>query len=157
LNGWSIAGIATLQSGFPVPITSSDDLEMMGSAGFTYPGKPDMVAPFRRLDPRNPSHLAFDPSAFRQPEPGVIGNAPRSVCCGPGISNLDFSVSRNLSVSERYSLRLRAELFNLANHAQFTKVDGNISNGMPEDGGSFGRALVARNPRVLQLALKMLF
>ena len=87
LNGWNLAGILTLQTGFPVPITSSDDLELMDSSFFTYPGEPDMVAPFRKLNPRGPGNLAFDPSSFAQQAMGTIGDSSRSVCCGPGINN----------------------------------------------------------------------
>jgi hypothetical protein len=97
-NGWLLAGILTLQSGIPVPISSSDDIELMNSGSFTFPGEPDMVKPLRRLNPRNPQNLAFDPSSFQQPEMGRIGNSPRSVCCGPGINNVDFSVMKNTAL-----------------------------------------------------------
>lgn len=55
-------------------------------------------------------------------------------------------------LSESWNLQFRAEFFNLANHAQFTKVDGNIS-----DGVDFGRVLRARDPRLIQFALKLRF
>lgn len=158
LQGWSTSGILTLQSGFPIPITSSDDLELMDSGDYTFPGEPDMVAPLRKLNPRNGLNLAFDPASFQQPSQlGIIGSAPRTVCCGPGIQNLDFSLTKNTDVHERYKLQFRAEFFNGANHAQFTKVDGNISDGDPAAGGTFGQVLRARDPRLVQFALKLLF
>ncbi len=158
LNGWASSGILAIQSGFPVPVASSDDLELMSSSFFTYPGEPDRVAPFQKLNPRNPLNLAFDPASFRQPEElGRIGNSPRSVCCGPGINNFDFSLMKDVSIREGTSLQFRAEFFNLFNHAQFTKVDGNISDGDPYAGGTFGKVLRAREPRLMQLALKLLF
>jgi len=158
LNGWSLSGILTLQSGFPVPITSSDDQELMSSFDFSAPGEPDRVAPFRKLNPRDRLHLAFDPASFVQPQDlGVIGNSPRSVCCGPGIDNADLSLTKNYAVRERLALRFRAELFNLLNHAQFSRVDGNISDGYPSSGGTFGKVLGVREPRLLQFALKLLF
>jgi hypothetical protein len=157
-NGWQSSGIVTFQSGFPVPIQSSDDLELMYSAFFQYPGLPDQVAQLHRLNPRNPLNEAFDPSAFQQPaQLGVIGTAPRSVCCGPGINNIDFSLLKNAKLTERYKMEFRAEFFNLANHAQFTKVDGNISDGDPATGGTFGKVLQARAPRLIQFALKLIF
>jgi hypothetical protein len=157
VNGWVLAGILTLQSGIPVPITSSDDLELMNSGSFTFPGEPDMVKPFRKLDPRNPENLAFDPSSFQQPEMGRIGTSPRSVCCGPGINNLDFSVMKNTSLTERFNMQFRAEFFNLANHAQFSKVDGDISSGQVSEGGTFGKVLRARDPRLIQFGVKLAF
>jgi hypothetical protein len=151
LNGWAASGILSLQSGFPIPITSSDDLELMNSDFFTYPGEPNMVAPLQKLDPRNPLHLAFDPSSFEQPAMGLIGNSPRAVCCGPGIDNLDMSIMKTVSIKERYTFQFRAEAFNVANHAQFSKVDGNISD------ATFGQVLLARDPRLMQFALKIGF
>jgi hypothetical protein len=157
LNGWSLSGVTALQSGLPVPITSSDDLELMSSGGFSYPGEPDMVGPLRKLNPRNPDNLAFDPSVFVQPEIGRIGNSARTVCCGPGMSNFDVSVMKTIRFSERVGMNFRGEFFNVLNHAQFTKVDGNISDGAVSDGGTFGKILRARDPRLIQFALKIIF
>ena len=158
LSGWGSSGIITFQSGFPIPITSSDDLELMNSFFFSSAGEPDRVAALKRLDPRNGYNLAFDPSAFQQPaQLGVIGNSPRTVCCGPGINNLDLSLMKDTRIQERFNLQFRAEFFNVANHAQFSKVDGNISDGSVASGGTFGKVLRARDPRLIQLALKLIF
>ena len=158
VDGWALSGIVSFQSGFPVPITSSDDLELMNSLDFIYPGEPDLIRPIHRLDPRNPFHLAFDPTAFQQPQDlGRIGTSPRSVCCGPGINNIDFSLLKNTKLTERYGLQFRAEFFNIANHAQFSQVDGNISDGQVVDGGTFGKVTRARDPRLIQFALKIIF
>jgi hypothetical protein len=165
LNGWQSSGIISFQSGFPVPITSSSDLELMDSSFFSYPGEPNQVLPLQRLNPRNGANLAFDPSAFQQvTQEGIIGDSPRSVCCGPGINNIDFSLMKDLALKERYKLEFRGEFFNMANHAQFTKVDGNISdsavdamgNVVPYT-GTFGKVLQARDPRLVQFALKLIF
>src|SRR5437879_11974358 len=85
LSGWAVSTISTLQSGFPVRITSSGDQELMGSFDFEAPGEPNQVAPFRRLDPRTSGGYYFDPSSFVDGPLGKIGNAPRTVCCGPKI------------------------------------------------------------------------
>jgi hypothetical protein len=103
-------------------------------------------------------NAAFDTSAFQQPSQyGVFGNSPRTVCCGPGINNFDMSFLKNTSIKERYQLQFRAEFFNIANHAQFSSVDGNISDGYVQDGGTFGKVTRARDPRIVQFALKLLF
>jgi hypothetical protein len=83
---------------------------------------------------------------------GIIGDSPRSVSCGPGIDNVDFSLMKDTVLAERYKLEFRAELFNIANHAQFSKVDGNIS-----DGATFGKVLQTRDPRLVQFGLKLIF
>jgi outer membrane receptor protein involved in Fe transport len=152
LNGWALSGILTFQSGFPIRITSSDDLELMYSYDFELPGEPDQVKSFNRLDPRGAGNLAFDPATFAPQALGTIGSAPRSVCCGPGINNFDFGLHKETQLTERTRLQFRAEFFNLFNHAQFSKVDGNIT-----DGSDFGRTVRARDPRLIQFALKLFF
>jgi hypothetical protein len=160
LNGWETSGILSFQNGFPVFVTSSNDLELMNSLLFTYPGEPDLVKPVQRLDPRNPNNLAFDPSAFQQvpsTQQGRLGTSPRSVCCSPGINNIDFSLLKDTKLTERFKLEFRAEFFNIANHAQFGQVDGNISDGQVAQGGTFGKVLRARDPRLIQFAMKLIF
>lgn len=158
VNGWGTSGILTFQTGFPVFITSSDDLELVSSCFFTCTGEPDMVKPFKALDPRNPYQLAFDTSSFQQySDVGRFGTSPRTVCCGPGINNFDVSILKDTAINERFRTQFRAEFFNIANHAQFTSVDGNISDGDVQSGGTFGKVLRARDPRLIQLALKLIF
>jgi hypothetical protein len=158
VNGWGTSGILTFQTGFPIFITSSDDLELISSCFFTCTGEPDMVKPLKTLNPRNPYQLAFDTSSFQQyTDLGRFGTSPRTVCCGPGINNFDVSFLKDTPINERFRTQFRAEFFNIANHAQFTSVDGNISDGTVQNGGTFGKVLRARNPRLIQLALKLMF
>lgn len=152
VNGWAIAGITTLQSGFPIRITSSSDREMMGSFDFEAPGKPNMVTPLRLLNPRTSGGYYFDPTSFGNGPLGQIGNAPRAVCCGPGIAEVDLAVHKDIPVAEGKSLEFRTEVFNLFNHAQFLNPDGNFS-----DGASFGLIKSERDPRLIQLALRLIF
>jgi hypothetical protein len=152
VNGWAFSGITTFQTGFPIRVTSSDDLELMYSYDFELPGEPDIVKPFRTINPRGSNNLFFDPSIFQLQALGTIGSAPRSVCCGPGINNFDVGMHKDTQITEQTRLEFRGEFFNVVNHAQFMAPDGNIS-----DGGDFGRVMQARDPRLIQFALKLFF
>ncbi len=169
LDGWAVSGITTFQTGFPIRITSQDDVELQGSFDFETPGQPNIAAPFRSINPRKLTCAAgtgtdpatctlinagFNPDAFTNNTvtPGTIGNAPRTVCCGPGLNNWEFSFQKQIPVSERVRFELHGELFNAFNHAQFFQPDGNIT-----DGSDFGRVKRARDPRLVQLALKLYF
>ena len=152
INGWAVSTISTLQSGFPVRITSSGDQELMGSFDFEAPGEPNQVAPFRRLDPRTSGGYYFDPSSFVDGPLGQIGNAPRTVCCGPGIINFDFAFHKTVALGERSNLEFRTEFFNLFNHTQFFNPDGDITGG-----STFGLVNRARDPRLVQVALRLAF
>jgi len=153
LNGWAISGITQFQAGFPIHIQSYDDQELTSSIDFSSAGVPDLVAPYRRLDPRkNLDNLGFDPSSFAPSALGTFGNSPRSVCCGPGLDNWDVSLQKNTGINERFRTEFRVDFFNVANHTKFFNPDGNIT-----DGSDFGRVKRAADPRLVQLALKLFF
>jgi hypothetical protein len=159
LDGWQLSGIVTFQTGFPVRITSSDDIEEFYSTFFEAPGEPNWAPGYTpgklvMWDPRKHGGLAFDPNQFTNSTvaPGTIGNAPRSICCQPGIDNWDVGVFKGFQLTERLRTEFRTELYNIWNHAQFYSVDGNIS-----DGSTFGLAQKVRDPRQIQFALKFIF
>jgi hypothetical protein len=154
VDGWEWSGILTFQTGFPIRITSSDDIEEFSSVDFEAPGEPNLTAPFHTQDVRANNGYVFNPALFTNATvaPGTIGNAPRSICCTPGINNIDMGLVKDTPLGERVRMEFRAEVYNIANHAQFYDVDGNIS-----DGTNFGFAQKVRPPRLFQFALKFLF
>jgi Carboxypeptidase regulatory-like domain len=173
LNGWAVSGITTFQAGFPVRITEQDDIELQSSFDFETPGQPNVVAPFKSINPKKtvcafgtgPTagtgvdcqaiNAGFDPNnSFTEDTvaPGTIGNAPRTVCCGPGINNWEIGFQKVTQLNERFRMEFRGEFFNVFNHSQFFQPDGNTT-----DGTDFGRIKRARDPRLVQLALKLYF
>ncbi len=155
LNGWAVSGITTFQSGFPIRIISNNDQELMNSFDFNLPGRPDIVAPFVTQDPKTHGLYYFDPTPgaiFQDQAPGTLGTAPRTICCGPGISNFDIAIHKLTPLNERVGTEFRAEFFNAFNHTQFLNPDGNFS-----DGFYFGRVLHTRDPRLIQFAFKLNF
>ena len=156
-DGWSLSGIATFQSGFPIRVFSSADQELENSFGFLLPGEPDLVGRFRSLDPRGPGHLAFDTSVFATPRLGTIGSSPRTLCCGPGIDNVDFALLKDATLSERSRLQFRAEFFNILNHAQFENPSAAPGASGDFASSTFGQVVQARDPRLIQFALKVIF
>jgi len=173
LNGWTLSGTMTAQTGFPIRITQQDDNELYSSFDFETSGQPNLIAPFKKLNPRGAGNLGFDPNSFStgcidpadvnndqtlcSNDPGgvvlgTIGNAPRTICCGPGAFQTDLGVFKNTNIGERYRVQFRWEVFNVFNYAQFFQPDGNVT-----DGSDFGRVKRARDPRLMQLALKLYF
>ena len=152
LNGWATSGIATFQSGFPIRLTSTSDRELMGSIDYLSPGEPDQIAPLHILSPQRSAGLYFDPSSFTDAPLGQIGNAPRTICCGPGIVNVDMGLHRTFAIRESWKVEVRGEAFNLFNHTQFLNPDGNITNT-----STFGYVDRVRDPRLLQAVLRFVF
>jgi hypothetical protein len=173
LNGWAVSGITTFQTGFPIRIQSLADNELMYSFDFELPGQPNQIAPFHTMKPQNHGNYFFDPNSFTENasdnsapactdqivfgcyDPtlfGSLGNAPRTICCGPHISQTDIAVLKTIQLSETRHIDFRAEFFNIFNHTQFFTPDGNTS-----DGDQFGQVVQARDPRLVQFALKFFF
>jgi hypothetical protein len=73
------------------------------------------------------------------------------LCCGPAISNTDLVVAKKTKISDRWDTEFRTEFYNLWNHTQFNNPDGNFSD------VTFGEITKAKDPRVLQFGLKILF
>jgi len=153
LDGWEVSGITQFQSGFPVHIQDGNDNELTSSIDFSAAGTPDLIAPFHKLDPRNSTnHLVFDPGSFADPALGNFGTAKRTICCGPGLNNSDFSIQKEFPISEVQRFEFRWDIFNIANHTHFFNIDGNIT-----DGSNFGTARKVAEPRLMQIALKFYF
>jgi hypothetical protein len=158
LNGWAMSGITTYQSGFPIRITSFSDSELLGDTfSFEFPSEPNQALPFHHLDPRKNNGLYFDPNTFTDStvQLGQLGNAPRTICCGPGIQDWTLAFHKNTAITEGTHIEFRAELFNALNHTQFLNPCGNVAG--CNDGSTYGKVSQARNPRLVQLALKYIF
>jgi hypothetical protein len=152
-DGWAVSGITQFQSGFPIRLQNQDDTELTASFDFSAPATPDQIAPFKKLNPRKtPNNLGFDPTSFQDSALGVFGNAPHTICCGFGLNNWDLSFQKNTPINESIRTEFRLDIFNVANHTGFFNPDGNFS-----DGSDFGRVKRARDPRLMQVALKLYF
>ena len=158
-SGWAVAGIARFTSGLPVTLFNNNDTSLLGTIpnGINNNGvdTPDWSGGSLDLDtnPRGGAAV-FDASQLTLPALGTIGNARRRFFSGPGMENLDGTISRSFLVKDNRALEFRAEAFNVFNHAQFfgaSAVQGNISS------GSFGQAVNAMPSRLMQLALRYQF
>jgi hypothetical protein len=75
---------------------------------------------------------------------------------GPGLFNWDMGVFKNIPITERWRAQLRGEFFNTFNHSNFTSLTNNYPNQSVSSAG-FGTITTAYDPRILQLALKVVF
>jgi hypothetical protein len=149
LAGWQLSGIFQAQSGNPVNILTSNS---------TFNGVPNTLRP----DVTGPINIVgsverwFDTSVFTPV--ARFGNLGRNVFIGPGFNNMDFSISKNITLGEKLSSQIRAEFFDLFNHANLGQP-GNLV-GAPD----FGRITRTRfatgesgSSRQVQLAVKLVF
>jgi hypothetical protein len=158
-SGWAVAGIARFTSGLPVTLLNNNDTSLLGTIpnGINNNGvdTPNWSGKTLNLhtDPRG-GVAVFDASQLTLPALGTMGNARRRFFSGPGVEDFDATLSRSFLVKDNRALDFRAEAFNLFNHAQFfgaAAVEGNISS------ATFGQAVSAMPPRLMQVALRYRF
>ena len=116
--GWTASAIFTVQTGFP--FTPQLGYNPTGNGDTRNPVRPNWNPAFKGdLYPRSVSQY-FNPAAFLPPSTGTYGNVSRDSLIGPGLTQLDFSVSRNAHFTERLGLQFRAEFFNILNRTNLS-------------------------------------
>jgi hypothetical protein len=159
-QGWSSSGISHFASGFPITMINNGDNSLIGTnpngINNSSIDEPDYDGGSLHLNhnPRSAGNNYFDTTAFSMNALGTPGTAKRRFFYGPGTQNYDMAIAKKLSLTESKSFLFRVEAFNVFNHTQFNgpgSVDGNIGS------SSFGSAISAAPPRILQGAAKFNF
>ncbi|MGD0521720.1 MAG: carboxypeptidase regulatory-like domain-containing protein [Terracidiphilus sp.] len=158
--GWSLSGITRFASGFPVTMIDNGDNSLIGTnpngVNNSSIDEPDYNGGPLNLNhnPRRNGNNYFSAAVFSMNALGTPGNSKRRFFYGPGEDNYDMAVAKKLPLTESKFLLFRMEAFNVFNHTQFTSpgsVDGNIGS------STFGHAISAAPPRIMQGALKFNF
>ncbi len=148
LEGWQLAIVVQSQSGNPVNIVTSNGA-VNGVPGTL---RPDVNGPVTIIGSVD---RWFDTPVFTAVP--HFGNLGRNVVIGPGFNNTDFSIIKNTNLNHSVRMQLRAEFFDLFNHANFGQP-GNVVGTPP-----FGRITNTRFPtgetgssRQIQFAIKVI-
>lgn len=171
LGGIEVSAIGTAQSGLPVNIT----IDRVNSA---VPGKfaiggsmrPDYI-PGESLTPAGGStpNNWIDPAAFAVPANGTFGDLGRNSFRAPGIAQLDLGLSKFIRATERVNIRLRGDLFNVFNRAQYGAPNADLGSvnaaGVLTPNSNFGvitntvtsYATGRGTPRELQVSARIVF
>ena len=163
LGGWSVSGVTLFQSGLPFSIFDSG----AGSAYVgltTVPGTTPSLAPGAGLSSGLTSGSVqsrldhyLNINAFQKaPVIGDDGAATgfgtlgRNIYHGPFQQNWDFSLIKNLSLTERQRLRFTADFFDLWNHPAFSSPAFTDVENAP----AFGQIIsTENNPRIIQFSV----
>jgi hypothetical protein len=135
-NGWGINSILTLQDGQPFQLNYNFEDDYSGSGnGFD---RPDVVGPIR-YNPRTPFNY-LDMTSFAIPctiQPGLtsstitgaaadcipgtrhFGDEGRNSLHGPAFKEWNFAFYKTTPITERLTMQLRADFFNIINHPNF--------------------------------------
>jgi hypothetical protein len=185
-NGWQLSSVWKFNTGQPYDENRSG-LYLIGN-------------PFQgvshNFDLSIPGVQWINPAAFAAPcvlNPPTIttcpagvgtdpnGNIARNKFYGPGVADVDLSVLKNIPITERVKIQLRAEMFNITNRINLANSVGAVANGpcSPNPaaanpfqctaGGGFGQVtdtagdfqgapgIGPGEPFNMQLAIKILF
>jgi len=120
VNGWELSSVMNFHRGQP----SDENRLGLDLIGDPYKGVS------HKFDAANGGTQWWNPAAFAVPVSG-IGNLARNKYYGPGFGSVDFSVIKNVPITERVKVQLRADMFNLFNRI-------NLASGVGAVGASCG-------------------
>ena len=148
-GNWQLSGIYNFTSGQWLNITDGTDVSLTGLGA----DRPSVVGDWRVANPTILqwfNNSATSP-AFAKQTAGTFGNAGRNVVLGPSQWVFDAGLARSFPIRESFKFDVRFEAFNLFNHTRFNIPVTALS------AGNFGQITSARDPRILQAALKFTF
>lgn len=146
LGGWQAGGNFTAQTGAPFTVNIASDQANIGSG----PAQRPNVVGNPNDGPKAPGEW-FNTQAFSLPALYTFGDSPRNAVIGPGLTEFDMALEKDIALSDRMKLQLRGEAYNLFNHPNF-----NIPNRIAFT-PNFGQISSAQDSRQMQVALKLVF
>ncbi len=148
VGGWKLGGVYTAHTGFPLTIKMSGDPSGTGARSFRAnvigtPNDPHQIGP---------GALFLDPSAYAQPGAFTFGNAGVGVVRGPGLSQLNVSLSKEFHLTEKKYFELRGDAYSLVNNPAFASpASQTITSPL------FGQIRSSQGERNLQVVGKFYF
>jgi hypothetical protein len=129
-EGWQIGSVFTALTGRPWTALLSRFADESGQDRIYQ--RPDCsgVKPVYQFNDPSMASITNAADIFSDPVPNTIGTCGRNAFRGPGFRQWDFNVNKTTKISERMSLQLRLEVFNLLNHPNFNPFpsSGNPNN-----------------------------
>jgi hypothetical protein len=160
-KNWQIGAITSLATGYPVQLTDGGKDISLSGQGLD---RPEDILPGQVYMRQNTGSYYnwFNPNAFEcagNPTgtacaifTGLYGNLGRNAIYGPGNISLDTDLARFFQIRERVKLELRADFFDVMNHANPSTPTTSITS------STFGQITTYQNtPRQIQMALKLVF
>jgi hypothetical protein len=161
LGNWQVSPILTLSAGLPLNVLDGTDVSQTG-VNLDRPNYIGGCDPY--LHDGNPVDY-LNRACFAAEAKGTYGNLGRNTLIGPGAIRFDVSLTRTFRITERWQVTPRFEAFNVINHTNFsqpnvalnTSTFGVITNVFSAAVGGGATNGTAQDPRILQLAVKVVF
>jgi hypothetical protein len=108
-----------------------------------------------------PCRTWLNPAAFKiGSDPSIkntFGNVGKGSLRFPGFYSWDMGISKTFAVTEDFKVQLRGEFFNIFNQVNFLSDEGTVNNFSTVSNSTFGTLRTATDPRIGQIALKLIF
>jgi Carboxypeptidase regulatory-like domain/TonB dependent receptor len=132
LGDWRYDAIVTAHGGLPISMIQFGN----DPTGAYFQPRPDCLEPSRATPYKNfvgGGYIWFDPLTMAIPGPGKLGTCPISSERGPGLKQIDMSLSKRFSITESKFVELRFDAINAFNTPIFT-VAGYATDVFPGGG-----------------------
>lgn len=159
LGNWQLNGIVTVQTGFPFTVNISND-QANNSLGGQRPNIVGSVDPDCGEGHLTNCIIANPSSVFQVPAVYTFGSLGRNTFRGPDFINFDSSLFKNIRVTERMTMQIRGEFFNLFNHPSFSNPNATLTTnttGITSTSGFGSITSTSNNPRQIQLGARLTF
>jgi len=160
-KGWSLYPILFWHTGFPLDVSANLSARRSqpspsgagdGNLIFANLTGPINYSDPSKATPGQPGNVFFTGN-FSAPGPAITGSygSGRNIIRGPGRTNLDLTFAKKTAITENTFIELRADFFNIFNHAEFQNPDTNFQS------ATFGQVLDTYDPRIIQFAARFTF
>jgi hypothetical protein len=149
-SGWETSGILRALTGMPLTILAGQDISGTGTGldRVDLIGEPYGAGACKNIAPCI-DYLRRESFAF--PQPGTFGTMGKASLRAMGSFNWDVGLFKSLRLTEGLRMQLRGEFFNVLNHTNPASPTTSLNS------AGFGSIRGAADPRIGQMALKLLF
>jgi len=159
LGGWELSGVMLFQTGpFMSVVTNSDPCGCGYNAFNANGGRADTV---KGVNPYAGQTINqwINPNAFADPGTAIgrFGDASAGDVVGPGTQAVSLSLLKTVNLTERFKMRIGAQVANVFNHPNFA-VPNSLTVGLAGFGQITGlQTAEGAGPRDIQLTARITF
>ncbi|HMD21843.1 MAG TPA: TonB-dependent receptor [Alloacidobacterium sp.] len=157
VGGWQASTIISVHAGFPLAVYDDHDTSNTGGRGARPNCGQQQIFGRQKSFGSSGSFQGYQwmsPSGYSEPADGTFGNCPaQGPVRGPGYTNTDLGLSKNIHVTESKYLQFRTDFLNTFNNVQL----GHPSTSYAPNPGTFGLINTSQPARNIQFALKFYY